>query len=131
MLHCGKVVLDIHSDFQSRLLKNPQLKTGKKNKSPDLNVDIKLLNIEFLCPDEAKEDLLSLMTVLDHWVFLIDSPDYSLGDVEGWIQKRFGCKRMELTHRYFYFDSSEPSTSVLLRWCPITAFRGELSVHAR
>lgn len=71
------------------------------------------------------------MTLLDHWVFLIDSPDYSLGDVEGWIQKRFGCKRMELTHRYFYLDSSEPSTSVLLRWCPITTFQGELSVHAR
>ncbi|CAG05891.1 unnamed protein product [Tetraodon nigroviridis] len=32
--------------------------------------------------DEVQEDLLSLMTVLDHWVFLIDSPDYSLGDKE-------------------------------------------------
>lgn len=30
MLHCGEVALDIKDDFQSRLLKNPQLKTGKK-----------------------------------------------------------------------------------------------------
>lgn len=34
MLHCGKVVLDIHGDFRSRLLKNPQLQTGKDKKSP-------------------------------------------------------------------------------------------------
>lgn len=30
VLHCGKVALDIEGDFQSRLLRNPQLKTGKK-----------------------------------------------------------------------------------------------------
>uniref|UniRef100_H3D8X2 FA complementation group B n=1 Tax=Tetraodon nigroviridis TaxID=99883 RepID=H3D8X2_TETNG len=106
-LHCGEVALDIKGDFQSRLLQSPQLKT-----------------------DEVQEDLLSLMTVLDHWVFLIDSPDYSLGDVEGWIQKRFNCKKMELSHQYFYLESSEPSASLLLRWCQKTTFQGELSVHS-
>lgn len=78
-----------------------------------------------------QEDLLSLMTVLDHWVFLIDSPDHSLGDVEGWIQKQFDCQRIELSHQYFYVGSSEPSTSLLLRWCQNSAFQGELSVHSR
>lgn len=29
VLHCGQVALDIHSDFQTRLLKNPELRTGK------------------------------------------------------------------------------------------------------
>lgn len=29
VLHCGQVTLDIHSDFQTQLLKNPKLKTGK------------------------------------------------------------------------------------------------------
>lgn len=29
VLHCGQVALDIHCDFQTRLLKNPELKTGK------------------------------------------------------------------------------------------------------
>lgn len=28
-LHCGQVILDIHSDFQTKLLKNPKLKSGK------------------------------------------------------------------------------------------------------
>lgn len=29
VLHCGQVILDIHSDFQTKLLKNPKLKSGK------------------------------------------------------------------------------------------------------
>lgn len=134
ILHCGKIAFDIKGDFQSRLLKNPQLKTGKKKKKKgqDLNVDTRFLIILlFLCPDEVKEDLLSLMTVLDHWVLLIDSPDYSLGDVEGWIQKQFDCKKIELSHQYFYLESLEPSTSLLLRWCQKTTFQGELSVYSR
>ncbi|KAI4806031.1 hypothetical protein KUCAC02_010622 [Chaenocephalus aceratus] len=79
VLHCGQVALDIHSDFQARLLKNPELKT-----------------------DEVEEDLLSSMAVLDRWVFLIDSPDHSLG----------------------------PSPLMLLHWYQITPFQGELSVHS-
>lgn len=104
----------------------------KKKKGQDLNVDTRFLIIlSFLCPDEVQEDLLSLMTVLDHWVLLIDSPDYSLGDVEGWIQKQFDCKKIELSHQYFYLESLEPSTSLLLRWCQKTTFQGELSVYSR
>lgn len=34
VLHCGQVALDIHSNFQTRLLKNPELKTGNNHKCP-------------------------------------------------------------------------------------------------
>ncbi|XP_070771337.1 Fanconi anemia group B protein [Enoplosus armatus] len=107
VLHCGQVALDIHSDFQTRLLKNPELKT-----------------------DEVKEDLLSLMAVLERWVFHIDSPDHSLGDVDGWIQKRVGCNRIEVSPPYLLLNSSGPSALMLLHWHQITPFQGELSVHS-
>ncbi|XP_040912815.1 Fanconi anemia group B protein isoform X2 [Toxotes jaculatrix] len=107
VLHCGQVAVDIHSDFQTQLLKNPELKT-----------------------DEVKEDLLSLLAVLDRWVFHIDSPDHSLGDIDGWIQKRVGCKRIEVSPQYLLLNSSGPSALMLLHWHQITPFQGELSVHS-
>nr|XP_019945648.1 PREDICTED: uncharacterized protein LOC109631375 [Paralichthys olivaceus] len=107
VVHCGQVSLDIHRDFQTPLLKNPKLKT-----------------------DKVKEDLLSLLTVLDRWVFHIDSPDHSLGDVDGWIQRREGCERIEVSPQYLLINSSGPSALMLLRWCQITPFQGELSVHS-
>ncbi|XP_035797332.1 Fanconi anemia group B protein isoform X2 [Amphiprion ocellaris] len=107
VLHCGQVALDINDDLQSQLLKNPQLKT-----------------------DEVREDLLSLLAVLDRWVFHIDSPDYSLGDIDGWIQKRVGCKKIEVSPEYLLLNSSGPSALMLLRWHQITPFQGELSVHS-
>ncbi|XP_038576560.1 Fanconi anemia group B protein isoform X1 [Micropterus salmoides] len=107
VLHCGQVTLDIRTDFQTQLLKNPKLKT-----------------------DEVKEDLLSLMAVLERWVFYIDSPDHSLGDVDGWIQKRVGCKRIEVSPQYLLLNSSGPSALMLLHWHQITPFQGELSVHS-
>ncbi|XP_042350125.1 Fanconi anemia group B protein [Plectropomus leopardus] len=107
VLHCGQVPLDIHSDFQTQLLKNPEIKT-----------------------DEVMEDLLSLMAVMDHWVIHIDSPDHSLGDIEGWIQRRVGCKRIEVMPQYLLLKSSGPSALMLLHWQQITPFQGELSVHS-
>nr|XP_046260532.1 Fanconi anemia group B protein [Scatophagus argus] len=107
VLHCGQVALDIHDDLQTGLLKNPELKT-----------------------EEVKEDLLSLMAVLDRWVFHIDSPDHSLGDVDGWIQKRVGCKRIAVSPQYLLLDSSGPSAVMVLHWHQITPFQGELSVHS-
>ncbi|XP_041806527.1 Fanconi anemia group B protein [Chelmon rostratus] len=106
-LRCGQVALDIRSDFQTQLLKTPEIKT-----------------------DEVKEDLLSLMAVLDRWVFHIDSPDHSLGDIDGWIQKRVGCKRIEVSPQYLLLNSSGPSALMLLRWHQITPFQGELSVYS-
>lgn len=89
------------------------------------------ISVFFLYPDEVKEDLLSLMAVLDHWVFHIDSPDHSLGDIDGWIQKRVGCKRIEVSPQYLLLKSSGPSAFMLLHWHQITPFQGELSVHSR
>uniref|UniRef100_A0A3Q1EBA6 FA complementation group B n=1 Tax=Acanthochromis polyacanthus TaxID=80966 RepID=A0A3Q1EBA6_9TELE len=99
VLHCGQVVLDINDDLQSQLLKSPQLKT-----------------------DEAREDLLSLLAVLDRWVFHIDSPDYSLGDIDGWIQKRVGCKKIEVSPEYLLLNSSGPSALMLLPKSNSTVF---------
>lgn len=90
-----------------------------------------MLILLFLCTDEVQEDLLSLLAVLDHWVFHVDSPDHSLGDIEGCIQKRVGCKRIEASPRYLLLNSSGPSAVTLLRWHQITPFQGELSVHSR
>lgn len=135
VLHCGQVTLDIHHGFQTQLLKNPDLKTGKNHPSylgaQDFDFDTCMFIIFFfLCPDEVKEDLLSLMAVLDHWVFNIDSPDYSLGDVEGWLHKRMGCKRIEVGPQYL-LDSSEPYALMLLHWHQMSTFQGELSIHSR
>ncbi|CAK6953981.1 Fanconi anemia group B protein [Scomber scombrus] len=107
VLHCGQVILDIHSDFQTKLLKNPKLKS-----------------------DEVTEDLLSLLVVLDHWVFHIASPDHSLGDIDCWIQKRVGCERIEVNPQYLLLNSSGPSAVMLLHWHQITPFQGELSIHS-
>ncbi|XP_017278197.1 Fanconi anemia group B protein [Kryptolebias marmoratus] len=107
VLHCGQVAVDIHSVFQKPLLKNPLIKT-----------------------DEVREDLLSLLTVLDRWVLHIDSPDYSLGDMDGWIQKRAGCQKVEVSPQYLLLDSPEPSAAMLLHWHQITPFQGELSIHS-
>lgn len=105
VLHCGEIILDIRNDLLTQLLKNPELTA-----------------------DEATEDLLSLMTLLDHWVLDINSPDYSLGDVEGWIGKRAGCKKTGAS-RHYVLESSGPSAPVLLHWHQITAFQGQLSIH--
>ncbi|XP_062258088.1 Fanconi anemia group B protein [Platichthys flesus] len=107
VVHCGQVSLEIHGDFQTPLLKNPKFKT-----------------------DEVKEDLLSLLTVLDRWVFHIDSPDHSLGDIDGWIRRRVGCERIEVSPQYLLINSSGPSALMLSRWSQITPFQGELSVHS-
>ncbi|XP_029385825.1 Fanconi anemia group B protein isoform X2 [Echeneis naucrates] len=106
VLQCGQVAFDLSNDFQIQLLKNPELRT-----------------------DEAKEDFLSLLALMDCWAFRIDSTDHSLGDIDGWIQKRVGCKRLEASPQYLVLKSSGPSVLMLLRWHQITPFQGELSVH--
>ncbi|XP_072300658.1 Fanconi anemia group B protein [Eucyclogobius newberryi] len=106
-LHCGQVVLDLHNDLQMQLMSRPDLKT-----------------------DESLEDFLSLMTLLDSWTLHIDSPDYSMGDVIGRIQKRVGCKRVEVSPQHLLINSAGPSAPTLLRWHQITPFQAELSVHS-
>ncbi|XP_020490083.1 Fanconi anemia group B protein isoform X1 [Labrus bergylta] len=107
VLHCGDVALSVCNDFQTRLLQNPELKT-----------------------DEVLEDSLSLMAVLDRWVFDIDSLDYSLSDIEGWIQRREDCKRIEVNPQYLLLNSAVTCSPMLLHWHQITPFQGELSVHS-
>ncbi|XP_049583963.1 Fanconi anemia group B protein isoform X1 [Syngnathus scovelli] len=107
VLHCGQVTLDIHADFKLQLLSNPELKTA-----------------------EAQEDLLCLLAVLDHCVFRIDSPDHSLGDVDGWLQRRVGCKKVEVSPQHRLFASQGLSSVSLLCWRRISPFQGELAVHS-
>ncbi|KAM4731213.1 Fanconi anemia group B protein [Anableps anableps] len=107
VLHCGEVSVDIHDLCQKPLLQNPQIKT-----------------------DEVREDLLSLLTVLDYWVLHIDSPDYSLGDIDGWIKRRQGFKKIDMIPEYLLLDSPGPSAPMLLRWHQINPFQGDLSIHS-
>ncbi|XP_056145373.1 Fanconi anemia group B protein isoform X2 [Lampris incognitus] len=107
VFHCGQVSVDIRSKFQPQLVKNTNLKTA-----------------------EAQEDFLSLLSVLDQWVFHVDSPDHSLGDVDGWIQRTAGCERLEVNPQYLLFNSAGPSALMLLHWHQTTPFQGELSVHS-
>lgn len=85
----------------------------------------------FFSLDEVREDLLSLLTVLDRWVLHIDSPDYSLGDVDGWIQKKVGCQKVEVSPQYLVQESAGPSAVMLVHWHQISPFQGELSIHSR
>uniref|UniRef100_H2MU59 FA complementation group B n=1 Tax=Oryzias latipes TaxID=8090 RepID=H2MU59_ORYLA len=80
--------------------------------------------------DEVKEDLLSLMVVLDRWVLHIDSPDYSLGDLDGWLQKKLSCKKIEAFSQYFLLEGQQPATPMLLCWNQITPFQGQLIIHS-
>lgn len=83
-----------------------------------------------LFPDDVLEDFLCLMATLDRWVFHIDSPEYSLGDIDGWIQKREGCKRIEVHPQYLLINSAETSAPMLLHWHQKSPFQGELSVYS-
>uniref|UniRef100_A0AAV2JZX4 Uncharacterized protein n=2 Tax=Knipowitschia caucasica TaxID=637954 RepID=A0AAV2JZX4_KNICA len=106
-LHCGQLKLQLHGHLQTQLLSRPKLKT-----------------------DENQEDFLALMALLDHWTFHIDSPDYSLGDIAGQIEKRVGCERIEVSPQHLLINSVGPSAPTLLCWHQITPFQAELSVHS-
>ncbi|XP_013874141.1 Fanconi anemia group B protein [Austrofundulus limnaeus] len=108
VLHCGRVSVPIQNVFQKPLLKTPQIKT-----------------------DEVREDLLTLLTVLDCWILHIDCPDYSLGDIAGWIQKKVGCQKVEVSPQYLLQESAGPSAVMLLHWHQVTPFQGELSIYSR
>nr|XP_057938231.1 Fanconi anemia group B protein [Doryrhamphus excisus] len=107
VLLCGQVTVDIHKDFNAPLLENPELKT-----------------------DEAQEDLLCLLASSDHRVFRIDSPNHSLGDIDGWLQRRMGWKRIRVSPQHPFLASQGPSATSLLRWHHITPFHGELALHS-
>ena len=84
-----------------------------------------------LVADIAMEDLLSLLAVLDRWVFHIDSPDRSLGDVSGWVQRSMRCEKLDINPHYLLSSPAGPSAIMLFLWQQKTPFSGELSVHCR
>uniref|UniRef100_A0AAQ4NQ19 FA complementation group B n=1 Tax=Gasterosteus aculeatus aculeatus TaxID=481459 RepID=A0AAQ4NQ19_GASAC len=92
--------------------------------------DTYVIVVFFLCPDDTEEDFLSLMALRDQRVFRIHSPDHSLDDIDGWIQKIAGCRRIEVSPQYLLLNSSGPSALMLLHWHQMSPFQGELSVHS-
>ncbi|XP_030200224.1 Fanconi anemia group B protein [Gadus morhua] len=102
-LQCGQVTLDIRTDFHGGALTDPALAT--------------------------EEGLLSALSVLDRWLFLLDSPHHSLGDMEDWMQKAACCTRSKVNPRYLVTHPRGAAAAMLLRWSPASPFRGELSVH--
>ncbi|CAL8345059.1 unnamed protein product [Boreogadus saida] len=107
-LQCGQVTLDIRTDFHGGVLTDPALAT--------------------------EEGLLSALSVLDRWLFLLDSPRHSLGDVEDWMQRCTACcTRSKVNPRYLVVThpqgAAAAAAAMLLRWSPASPFRGELSVH--
>ncbi|XP_071197248.1 Fanconi anemia group B protein-like isoform X2 [Salvelinus alpinus] len=106
VVQCGQIQVDIQVKHHPQLMTNSQLTT-----------------------DEAREDLLSLLAVLDAWTFLIHSPDHTLCDVAGWIQTSMPCERLEISPHYLLANPAGPSAVMLFHWQHKTPFLGELSVH--
>ncbi|XP_020317280.1 Fanconi anemia group B protein isoform X2 [Oncorhynchus kisutch] len=106
VVQCGQIQIDIQVKHHRQLMTNSQLTT-----------------------DEAREDLLSLLAVLDAWTFLIHSPDHTLCDVAGWIQTSIPCERLEISPHYLLANPAGPSAVMLFHWQHKTPFQGELSVH--
>ncbi|XP_029558593.1 Fanconi anemia group B protein isoform X2 [Salmo trutta] len=106
VVQCGQIQVDIQVKHHPQLMTNSQLTT-----------------------DEAREDLLSLLAVLDAWTFLIHSPDHTLCDVAGWIQTSMPCERLEISPHYLLANPAGPSAVMLFHWQHKTPFQGELSVH--
>ncbi|XP_046902746.1 Fanconi anemia group B protein [Hypomesus transpacificus] len=105
-VQCGEVPVDIRAERTLQLLDNCKLTA-----------------------DIAMEDLLSLLAVLDRWVFHIDSPDRSLGDVSGWVQRSMRCEKLDINPHYLLSSPAGPSAIMLFLWQQKTPFSGELSVH--
>lgn len=80
-----------------------------------------------LCSEESRDDLLSLMAVMDSWCFLIDCSDHTLADVQGWLRDELNAERLEAEPNY----TTPPSALLLFHWVQKTAFQGLLTVHYR
>ncbi|KAJ8013118.1 hypothetical protein DPEC_G00049970 [Dallia pectoralis] len=106
VVQCGQVRVDIQAKPRSRLLDNSRLTT-----------------------DEALEDLLTLLALLETWTFLIHSPGHTLCDVAGWIQRSMPCERLEIDPHYLLTNPAGPSVAMLFNWQQTTPFQGTLSVH--
>ncbi|KAK9968918.1 hypothetical protein ABG768_027135 [Culter alburnus] len=106
--YCGQISVDLRD-----------ISTGKLH--PRLLQDSKL-NTE-----EAREDLLSLVAVLDVWFFLVECWDHTLADVQGWLQESLRVERLDVDPRF----TADPSDVRLFRWEQKSPFQAVLSVRCR
>ncbi|KAI2660942.1 Fanconi anemia group B protein [Labeo rohita] len=91
--HCGQISLNLKDISMGKL--HPQLLRDCK-----------------LNTDEAREDLLSLMALMDVWFFMVECPDHTLADVQGWLQESMRFERLEIDPRF----TADPTGVRLFRW---------------
>uniref|UniRef100_A0A8C1S417 FA complementation group B n=2 Tax=Cyprinus carpio TaxID=7962 RepID=A0A8C1S417_CYPCA len=106
--HCGEISLDLKDISMGKL--HPRL-----------------LQEHRLNTDEAREDLLSLLALLDVWFFRLECPGHTLVDVQGWLQESLHFERLEIDPRF----TADPSSVRLFRWEQSSPFQGILSVYCR
>ncbi|KAF4108676.1 Fanconi anemia group B protein isoform X2 [Onychostoma macrolepis] len=106
--HCGQISLDLKDISMGKL--HPRL-----------------LQEHRLNTDEAREDLLSLMALLDVWFFRLECPDHTLVDVQGWLQESLRFERLEIDPHF----TADPSGVRLFRWEQNSPFQGVLSIYCR
>ncbi|XP_067300790.1 Fanconi anemia group B protein isoform X2 [Pseudorasbora parva] len=87
----------------------------------------RLLQDSTLNTDEAREDLLSLLAVLDVSSLLIRCSDHTLPDVPRWLQDSQHAERLAVDPRF----TSDPADLRLFRWEQRSPFEAVLSVHCR
>ncbi|XP_026126847.1 Fanconi anemia group B protein [Carassius auratus] len=106
--HCGQISLDLKDISMGKL-------------------DPRLLQEHRLNTDEAREDLFSLLALLDVWFFQLECQGHTLVDVQGWLQDSLCFKRLEIDPRF----TVDPSSLRLFRWEQNSPFQGVLSVYCR
>ncbi|XP_056123253.1 Fanconi anemia group B protein [Rhinichthys klamathensis goyatoka] len=103
---CGKISVDLKDismgKFHPRLLQDSKLNT-----------------------DEAREDLLSLTALLDSWLFLIECPDHTLADVQGFLHESLCVSVLDVDPRVM----ADPTDLRLFHWDQRSPFQALLSVQ--
>ncbi|XP_077072568.1 Fanconi anemia group B protein isoform X2 [Siphateles boraxobius] len=103
---CGEISVDLKDismgKFHPRLLRDSKLNT-----------------------DEAREDLLSLIALLDSWLFLIECPDHTLADVQGFLHESLCVSVLDVDRRII----ADPNDLRLFQWDQRSPFQALLSVH--
>ncbi|XP_016345247.1 Fanconi anemia group B protein isoform X3 [Sinocyclocheilus anshuiensis] len=106
--HCGQISLGLEDISMGKL--HPRL-----------------LQEHRLNTDEARDDLLSLLALLDVWFFRLECPGHTLADVQGWLQESLRFERLEIDPRF----TADPSSVRLFRWEQNSPFQGVLSIYCR
>ncbi|CAM4599568.1 unnamed protein product [Leuciscus chuanchicus] len=105
---CGQISVDLKDismgKFHPRLLQDSKLNT-----------------------DEAREDLLSLTALLDSWLFLIECPDHTLADVQGFLHESLCVSVLAVDPRVI----ADPTDLRLFHLDQRSPFQALLSVQCR